>query len=238
MTTRGAGMDGRRQAADRSMGRTAGRAIGLSAGLALVAAGVLAGCVSSGSNAGSGGRGASSGVQAPEQLSTLERTRRAMELAERARHTERRGRTEEAARLYAESLTYDPGLFVSLNNLGVLLIEQRNYLDAVQFLTRAAEVEPTDPRPVTNIALCWQSSGHDRDALRYFEQALARDRNWQDALRGASLSGQRLGLVSRDGLRRVERALQMEADPQWREFLMREKFRIERELATRAITED
>lgn len=156
-----------------------------------------------------------------------ERTRRAIELAEQARHAERRGRYEEATRLYAESLSFDGNLFVSLNNLGVLLMHQQNYLDAVQYLTRAADVEPRDPRPVTNIALCWQRTGHDADAIRYFNQALARDRNWLDAIRGYAFSAQRLRLVSREALERVERGLWIESDPAWREFFQREKMRLE-----------
>ncbi|TVQ60864.1 MAG: hypothetical protein EA378_10595 [Phycisphaerales bacterium] len=207
--------DGRASARARQRRRVAG----VSLATALLAGGAcLVGCGST-----SGPRPEAS----PGAFEPAERTRRAVELAEQARHAERRGKIDEASRLYAESLSLDPNLFVSLNNLGVLLMHQQNYLDAVQYLTRAADVEPRDPRPVTNIALCWQRSGHDRDALRYFNQALARDRNWLDAIRGYALSSQRLRLVNREALNHVKRGTLIETDPTWREFFQRERIRLE-----------
>lgn len=190
------------------------RAIALSLMLACAAGSI--GCASSGS------RGALVSPQAQ-----TERTREALRLAERARHVERLGRDEEAAQLYAESLQLDPDLFVSLNNMGVLLMRREQYYDAVQLLSRAAELEPGDPRPVTNIALCWQRSMHDRDALRHFEQALERDRHWLPALRGSALSASRLRVVTRESLERAERGLLVESDPRWRELFLRERVRLE-----------
>ena len=153
--------------------------------------------------------------------------RQALQIASRAQAAAEDGRTDDAIRLYNEALLHDDSLAFAWNNLGLELMERQAYQDAVLSFTRAADLTPSDPRPMTNAGIAFHRAGFDREALRHFEYALERDPNWLEALRGAGRAARRLYLSDDRALERVRHALLIEPDDRWRSFFERERIRIE-----------
>lgn len=141
-----------------------------------------------------------------------------------------RGDSDSAIAHYQQAVTIDPQRYVAWNNLGVELMQVNNYLDAVAAFRVAADLSPRDPRPTSNIGLAYQQMGWAQDALINYEDALRRDPNYLDALRGIAVAEQELGHASLESLARVRHALMIERDEQWREFFQRQRFRIENQL--------
>jgi len=153
--------------------------------------------------------------------------------ATKAAKAEKRGDLAQANRLRTEAIEqYRDALRISneipeaWNNLGVLLMKQRDYLAAADAFSFAIDQSPTDPRPCENLGLVYSKTGWSEDALKYYNQALDRNPNRLQALRGAIKSAHLLGLGDAKDLDRVQRALMLEKDESWRQFFMREKLRI------------
>lgn len=179
--------------------------------------------------------GCSSGPKrANEPLAVLNRSAEADALVRRADAAAARGDSANAVQFYNQALAIDPNRYVAWNNLGVELMKQQNYLDAVRAFKVAADLSPRDPRPVSNIGLAYQEMGWAQDALENFELALERDPNFLDALRGAAVAEDTLGFASQESLQRVRQALMIEKDEQWREFFQRQRYRIENQLRQRS----
>lgn len=145
-----------------------------------------------------------------------------------------KGDSAKAAEFYGQALAIDPDRFVAWNNLGVELMKQQNYMDAVAAFKVAADLSPRDPRPVSNIGLAYQEMGWANEALANFEAALQRDPTFLDALRGAAVAEDTLGFASQESLARVRQALMIEHDDEWRSFFERRRFRIESQLRSPA----
>lgn len=150
----------------------------------------------------------------------------AAKIAYEARQASKRGDTERAIELYKQALAESPGFFAAANNLGILLMEQGKHYDAVEAFKLAADVAPTDPRPLENIGLAYLSRGWAEPSLVSFLKALDRDPHSMRALRGAADAGSRLGVADQDALDRVSLALLLEQDPRWVPFFQRERIRI------------
>lgn len=157
----------------------------------------------------------------------------AMRVALQAQSSARSGEHDDAIRLYNEALVHDDRLAFAWNNLGLSLMELNAYDRAVYAFTRAADLDPADPRPMSNAGIAYHQRGFDREALRHFEYALERDPNWLEALRGAGRAGQRLRLADNRALERTRHAILVEPDRQWRDFFERERIRIEEALRAR-----
>lgn len=151
----------------------------------------------------------------------------ARELALRAQQAERAGRDLDAIDLYRRALALSRDLHAAWNNLGILLMRQQQYLEAKEAFTIAADLAPTDPRPVANIGQIYLDLGYDERALEYFDRALARDPDFLPALRGAILSSRRLARGDPRAPEWVERALVLETDPVWVDTLRNEKLRLD-----------
>ncbi len=151
----------------------------------------------------------------------------AVRLSEQAERAMKRGRTDEAIALYRESIAASPELAPAWHNLGMLLMEKKNYIDAVEAFKVAADVAPMDARPVYMMGLAYHQQGWDEKALMYFERALDRSPNYIPALRGAVRAGKRLDLADRAALERARRALAVDDDETWRIIEQREALRIE-----------
>lgn len=141
-----------------------------------------------------------------------------------------KGDSAKAAELYGQALAIDSERFVAWNNLGVELMKQQNYMDAVSAFKVAADLSPRDPRPLSNIGLAYQEMGWANEALANYEAALQRDSTFLDALRGAAVAEDTLGYASQESLARVRQALMIEQDQEWRSFFERRRFRIESQL--------
>ena len=141
------------------------------------------------------------------------------------------GKDDEAILKYQESLGLRDDIAATWNDLGVLLMQRKVFVDAVEAFKRAGDLAPSDPRPPTNAGLAYHRAGFDADAMRYYREAMRRDDRWLDALRGAAVSQMRLRRASLEAKQLVERGLLIDPDAEWRDLFERELYRIERELA-------
>lgn len=177
----------------------------------------------------------------PERAAVAPSVRDGVRLAEAidkiklAEQAEDRERYEEAIRHYREALEAYGEFPAAWNNLGVLLMEQERYLEAGECFSVSAELAPTDPRPAFNLGLTWDRAGYTEQALDYYLDAIRRDARYLPALRGAIRAERLLGVETEGTLDRVERALLMEQDERWREWLSFQRLRIEATLQERAL---
>jgi tetratricopeptide (TPR) repeat protein len=155
----------------------------------------------------------------------------ARQLAAQAQEAQLAGKTDQAIALYQQSLAQTKELGFVQNNLGILLMEQDNYLGAVALFEDAAEVMPESAKPLYNTGLAYSRRGWDEKAMGYFEKALAREPSDRDTLRAAVVSAKRLDRSDDSSMARVRRALMIETDPRWKRLEESEQFRIEGLLA-------
>ncbi len=140
---------------------------------------------------------------------------------------------KQAIAQYRDALRISSEIPEAWNNLGVLLMEEQDYLAAADAFSFAMDQSPKDPRPCENLGLVYAKTGWSNDALKYYDLALERDPNRLPALRGAIKSAHLLGLGDAKDLARVKRALMLEKDDSWRAFFQREKLRIQGRLETK-----
>lgn len=129
--------------------------------------------------------------------------------------------------LYRQSIEQSGDLWSAWNNLGVLHMQRGEYAEAARMFQVAADVSPTDPRPLENLGVLYHQNGNDREALQAFKQALAREPNYLPAVRGAVRTAKRLGLNDEASLELVRRGLMLESDPEWRRVFEAEQVRLE-----------
>ncbi|MEM1186014.1 MAG: tetratricopeptide repeat protein [Planctomycetota bacterium] len=158
-----------------------------------------------------------------------ERLRMATDLAEQAEEARADEDNELAIELYQESVTTS-GTVSAWNNLGVLLMEENEHAGAVSAFRRAAELEPTDPRPLTNIGIVYYETGWAEDAVRYFDLALDIDPNYLPALRGSAVATDLASRAEELDLERAHNALLFEYDPEWRRYFERRRSVVEARL--------
>lgn len=112
-------------------------------------------------------------------------------------------------------------------NLGVLMMNDQQYLQAAEAFSTAAELDANDPRPLYNLGLLYDRRGYLREARGYYEKALERDDNFLPALRGVIRADSLLSEGSAQTLRWLERALMLERDRKWQEWMRLQRARIE-----------
>jgi tetratricopeptide (TPR) repeat protein len=167
---------------------------------------------------------------APQQIAEAQR------LAEQALKAQKAAKSEEAIGLYRQSLDRSQDLPLVWNNLGLLLMERGDYLDAADAFQSAAVLIPSDPRPYYNVGLVYEAQHWYQDALNYFVKALERDPRYLPALRGAVAMGQQQVVTDQAALDRVHTAMLLEKDPLWRRLDEQEQLRIENELKAQRTT--
>ena len=109
----------------------------------------------------------------PVQLPVYEKTADAMELYERGKEDHKNGRLNRAKMWYEKALIADPGCVVALNNLGVLLIKDRNYPAAVSRFEKAIRLKPEYVDPYYNLACLFALTDRPEQALRYLKRAIS-----------------------------------------------------------------
>ncbi len=149
---------------------------------------------------------------------------KAVELAEEAYKSRKPVEAFEKYRLAVQEYSEFPAAW---NNLGVLLMEQENYLSAAEAFATAGDLSPTDPRPIFNLGLCWDKRNYLNDARTYYRRALERDKNYLPALRGTIRADALLNDQSEETLMLIERALALESDDAWQKWLKLQRIRIE-----------
>jgi tetratricopeptide (TPR) repeat protein len=137
------------------------------------------------------------------------------------------GEYELALESYRSALELDDQLYAAWNNMGQLLMEQKNFADAVSAFQIAASIEPTDPRPLYNTGLAYQRVGWAADAYVSYEKALLRDEYYLPAMRGLARSAEMLGKGDRNLLETIKQAQLRETDDQWRDYFRAQYARVE-----------
>lgn len=157
------------------------------------------------------------------------RQNRAKAREQYARATElyKKGEHDEALDAYRAALELDDQLYAAWNNMGQLLMEQKNYADAVSAFQIAASIEPSDPRPLYNIGLAYQRVGWATDAFESYKKALQRDEYYLPAMRGLARSAEMLGTGDRTLLETIKQAQLRERDEQWRDYFRSQYNRVE-----------
>lgn len=186
----------------------------------IVGAALLAGC--------GGGTSARSGTALQTNADRIEEARR---LSGEALRAQKAGERDRAIELYRESLSVSGDLYFVWSNLGTLLQERGEYMDAVAAYQRAADLELRDPRPLENIGTVYGELGWEERALEFYLKALARDGRSVQALRGAVRAAKLLGTADPEALDRVRTAMMVDADPDWRSIYASEQQRIAAQVA-------
>jgi tetratricopeptide (TPR) repeat protein len=168
------------------------------------------------------------------QLTGEDRRGEALVISRDAERLAAMGKTDDAILRYQEALSISGDLAGAWNNLGELYMRRGSYADAVSAFGVAAGLTPSDPRPVYNTGLVYQKVGWAKDAIDHYAEALKRDENMQEALRGHAVAADMLGRADDKTLEYIRRGLLRETDPEWREFFERQRFRVEAEM--RALT--
>lgn len=91
---------------------------------------------------------------------------------ERARHFHKVSRLEHARMSYQKALMLDPGHVCALNNLGVLYIQQGNYVDAQRSLEDAIQQKPEYVDPYYNLACLYALKGEVTKSLSQLKKAV------------------------------------------------------------------
>lgn len=166
-------------------------------------------------------------------LMTLEDRRgEALAISRDADRLARMGKTDDAILRYQEALSISNDMAGVWNNLGELYMRRGDNADAVSAFGVAAGLTPSDPRPLYNTGLVYQKVGWAKDAIDHYAEALNRDENMQEALRGHAVAADMLGRADDRTLEYIRRGLLRETDPEWREFFERQRFRVEAQMRT------
>ena len=94
---------------------------------------------------------------------------------QRGKAHHKNGRFSEAKIWYDKALSADPGCVVALNNLGVLLIHERNYPAARSTLEKAIRLKPGYVDPYYNLACFYALTNQPEEGLRYLKRAVSID---------------------------------------------------------------
>ncbi len=111
----------------------------------------------------------------PVQLPAHEKTADATELYQRGKEYHKSGRLNKARMWYEKALIADPGCVVALNNLGVLLIKDKNYPAARSRFEKAIRLKPGYVDPYYNLACLFALTDQPEQALRYLKRAVSID---------------------------------------------------------------
>ena len=92
-----------------------------------------------------------------------------------------RGQTDSAEATYRLALTLNTADSWSMNNLGLLLIEEGRYADALPPLARAVELRPESPVFANNFGVALERSGYLTEAADSYRAALQSDSTYTKA---------------------------------------------------------
>ena len=182
------------------------------------------GCASS-----SGGSRGADGNQTPEQFARwrAERLAQAQRLAERAERTDD---LEYKERYLREAVELFPQHSAFWTNLGTVLAENSDYASAAEAYGFAAQLDPTDPRPSYNHGALYVRRYWYAPAVEHFEQALVRDPNYLNAIRGLARTRVVLRDFDDDLLDLLDRAVLLESDERWLSYFQRQRVAVRAEL--------
>lgn len=152
-----------------------------------------------------------------------DRTRRLVEAQRLAEQAERTDDPAKAEELLREAVRLFPQHSAYWTNLGTALAQQNDFGGASEAYGVAADLDPTDPRPLYNIGTLWAKRYYPREASEYYERALDRDPNYLNAMRGLVRVRSAYLDYDREVLEVVDRAIILEKDDEWRRFFQRQR---------------
>ncbi|MCF8143109.1 MAG: tetratricopeptide repeat protein [Deltaproteobacteria bacterium] len=85
----------------------------------------------------------------------------------------RDGRLSEAKIFYMKALKADPGDVAALNNLGVILMTEKNYPEARSRLEKALRLKPGYVDPCYNLACLFALTDQAEQGIRYLKRAVS-----------------------------------------------------------------
>ena len=91
------------------------------------------------------------------------------------------GDRDSAEASYRLALSIDPSDSWSMNNLGLLLIDEGRYDEALPPLARAVELRPEAPAFANNLGVALERTGHPGSAALAYQSALAADSTYTKA---------------------------------------------------------
>lgn len=91
------------------------------------------------------------------------------------------GRLDDACKIYEEIIAGDQDHFKSLHHLGIVALQQGNYLEAVRQIDNALRLNPNQPLAHNNRGAALRALKRNDEALASFEHALALDPNHAEA---------------------------------------------------------
>ncbi|HKW12692.1 MAG TPA: tetratricopeptide repeat protein [Gemmatimonadaceae bacterium] len=91
------------------------------------------------------------------------------------------GRRDSAEVSYRLALSIDPNDSWSMNNLGLLLIDDGRYEEALKPLARAVELRPESPAFANNLGVALERTGHAGSAAMAYQSALVADSTYTKA---------------------------------------------------------
>ena len=158
---------------------------------------------------------------------------RANEFFREAENMERAGRPDEAIDLYRQAINAHPDFAAAWHNLGVLLLERGDGIEAATAFRTAADLDPRDPRPLYNLGVLWQRRRYLDDAARYYEEALERDPSHLESLRYSIYLDVIRDVADEKTEERLRRALLIETDPKFKEWMQRQQLLVSSKLSAK-----
>ena len=113
----------------------------------------------------------------PEAKTGSERRADPKKFCDRAKHFQKIGRLREARRFYQRALAIDPGLVDALNNLGVVYIQEGNYMQAQRNFENAIQQKPGYVDPYYNLACLYALQGQAKNSLVHLKKAISLDKS-------------------------------------------------------------
>ena len=95
------------------------------------------------------------------------------ECFDRARRLHKQGHLQDAGKLYLKILKVDPGHVDALNNLGVLYLHEKNFLEASNFFKKAIRSMPGHADSYYNLACVYGLQGEVSQSLFYLRKAVS-----------------------------------------------------------------
>lgn len=94
-----------------------------------------------------------------------------------------------------------------------IMMEQRKYVEALEYLNKALDIDPTQACLLQRIAICLvkQQKGTSEEAIEYFDRALKLDPQNINILRDAGIN-MVIGGRLKEGLQYLDRALYIDPD--------------------------
>jgi tetratricopeptide (TPR) repeat protein len=115
--------------------------------------------------------------------------------------------------LWRHTLERQPDSYLARNNLGVLLLQQKRYDEAIEQFEAALEADPTLPEPWVNVGNALDARGDGAAAVEWWEEAVRRDPEQATALFNLAVHRLRNGRVAEA---RNLLVAALEARPQYR----------------------